>query len=276
MPANTTYKTNEYPTNIAFEQHRRIIITVKEMAAFGDIDKLINRIKDVKLDLESAVKLAGDAVDEGIELVDKTIKSQKKVNGKKFKGSTTLWICALPLPNELNENQSHQWDTTEGFVGSTLGGLADKNIAGLISVSKMIGEISSKTNNRKQLVNPGYFQDYRGTKPREFNFTWDLIPNNKKESNEIFEILLKLKKYTLPTLNAGGLGLQSPYLFDITIGNEKINSIMGMNNVVCTNMGIGYSADNSLQMMGDGTPKHMTLTMGFAERSTVLASDYPI
>lgn len=269
------FKSNHYPETVYNDNHRRIDIIVYEMTVSANIDNLIARIKEID-SLKSVDTFLVESVDKSISYITKVIKSQEKMNGKKFNNATeTLWACALPLPNELNENQSHQWNTTEGFIGATLGGLADTNIAGGLSVSKVIGETASRANNRKALVNPGYFQDYRGTEPRRFNFTWDLIPNSKAEAEQIFEILTRLKKYTLPTLGGTGLSLRSPYLFDIIIGNKNINAVMNMNNVVCTNMGIGYSADNSLQMMGDGTPKHMTLSMEFMERSTVFASDYP-
>lgn len=277
MAENKTDITNYYPSDINDQQneHRKISLLVKKMGAIGNIDKFLAQVANTTLSAESAVNLGSSAVDTSLTLIEQVAKSQTNSNSRKFTNLETLWGCALPLPNELSENQSHQWESTEGLVGATLGNAGDTNIMGS-SVNKLLGEVANKTAQRKALVNPGYFQDYRGTKPREFNFTWDLIPNSKEEADQIYSILLRLKKYTLPTTLAGGLGLLSPYLFDIKIGNWKINTIMNMNNVVCVNMAIGYSADNALQMFGDGTPKHMTLQMSFAERSTVLADDYNI
>lgn len=270
--------TNKYPEDIDLSHNklRRMHIIVLETGVVGNIDALLKKIGEIKsFDTEKILAAAGEGVEVGKDIIAAAIESQQQKAGQKRKADkiTTEWGCYLPLPNELNENQSHQWDTTEGLIGSTLGGLADKGFAGT-SINKLMGEVASKNAQRKQLVNPGYFQDYKGTKPREFNFTWDLVPNNKQEADEIYAIIYKLKKYTLPTTFVSGLGLRSPYLFDITIGNSKINMLINMNNVVCTNMAVSYSADNSLQMMADGTPKHMTLSMGFAERSTVYADDY--
>lgn len=271
--------TNRYPLDIEQDhnKHRRMNIIVLKTGVVGDLKGFLEKIGKLTLNsgLKEATAIVTAGFDVGKGVIEAGIESQKQNAGQKRKatGQTTEWGCSLPLPNELNENQSHQWDTSEGLIGSTLGGLADTSFA-KTSINKLLGEVASKNAQRKQLVNPGYFQDYKGTKPREFNFTWDLIPNSKQEADEIFTILYKLKKYTLPTTFASGLGLESPYIFDIQIGNDKLNMLMNMNNVVCVNMSIGYSADNSLQMMGDGTPKHMTLQMSFAERSTVYASDY--
>lgn len=272
---------NRYPHDIEneFNANRNITILVKQMGTVSNIDKFLTQVSNLAANpnaanLTSASAGAGDA---SIEIIKQTAKTLGANAGRKFTNLETLWGCVLPLPNELNENQTHQWESTEGIVGSTLGGLADTNFVGGLSIHKALGELANKSAQRKALINPGYFQDYRGTRPREFNFTWDLIPNSKIEADQIYAILLRLKKYTLPATlkGSGGLGLSSPYLFDIIVGNKRIRTLMNMNNVVCTNMSIGYSADNSLQMFGDGTPKHMTLQMSFAEKSTVLASDYP-
>lgn len=270
--------TNSFPLDInndvGSNKQRHVSIMVKKMGVMSDIDKLIGTIEKASFDTAGAVSIgeaAGAAGKTFVEQAAAAIKSRN--NGRKFQ-SDTIWGCALQLPNELSENQSHEWSAVESLVGGALGSITNASILG-VSIHKALGEIASKSGNRKSLVNPGYFQDYRGTQPRNFTFTWDFMPNSKEEAQEITEILMKLKKYSLPTTYGVGLGLLSPYLFDIRIGNDTINTLITMNDVVCTNMSISYSADNALQMFGDGMPKYMTLQMSFAERTTVTADDYP-
>lgn len=257
--------TNYYPKNILEEEHknRSIMIFVKSNSFTNNISEMKRVLDDIgksETDTNSQTNTPSDIFEASATRSGKN----KKINFVK-----TEYGVALPLPNQLNENQNHEWSTSEGFIGKLLGAWTD--IGG---ASSKLGELSQDGGFRKPLVNPGYFQDYRGTRPREFNFTWDFVPNNEQEARQIISIVYNLKKYTLPTSTVTGVGLLSPYMFDIVIGNKYINSLMNMNNVICTVMGLNYSADNSLQFFADGIPKYMTLNMTFAERSTVTADYY--
>jgi hypothetical protein len=260
---------NSYPSDVQNDPNRCIIILAKEQTSLsGSISELqaqVDKSSDQILDIVSGRSSAPSDAGRQSQLGWKT---------KKLTKAATVWGCALPLPNEIMDSQSHQWETTSGYVGQTVGGLANADIVGGISANKALGELASASGFRKPLIDPGYFQDYNGTEPREFTFTWDLIPNNAAEAQEIHDILYNLKKYTLPMSTINGLSLLSPFMFDITIGNPIINRIMNMNNVVCKSLSINYSADGSLQFFSDGMPKLWRLEATFAERSLVTADFY--
>ena len=186
---------------------------------------------------------------------------------KKLINAKTIYGIALPLPNELSDSQDHKWEQDEGFVSTVAKGMENK-IEG-VSISSVIGELSAATGFRKPLVNPGYFQDYNGSTPRNFTLSWDLIPANPEEAESIITIIYNLKKYTLPTSIGGGLGILSPYFFEIVINNPRIDVLMNMTNVVCTNLTVNYAADGGLQFLPDGIPKYIKLSMSFAERTLV-------
>jgi len=106
--------------------------------------------------------------------------------------ATPKWGFALPLPNELNDSQSHQWETTKGAVGEIAGGMENAQFGvGSISrsASQVLGESAASKGFRKALINPGYFQNYNGTDPRTFTFTWDLIPTSPEEADSIVDII---------------------------------------------------------------------------------------
>lgn len=263
---------NAYPADILLEQNalRSIKILVKEQKSLkGGFDELKKELDKTSKDVQKAYNtLSGNSAPTSAE-------KQKQIGNrtKKLTKTETVYGLALPLPNELTDSQSHQWVTTDGFVGTNAKKITDAEIVGT-SINKALGELASSTGARKPMVDPGYFQDYNGTEPREFSFSWDLIPNNKAEAEQIKTILYHLKKYTLPTTAINGIALLSPYVFDIQIGNDYINSLMNMNNVVCKSMNISYAADGKLQYFTDGTPKFIKLDMSFAERSTVTADFY--
>ena len=286
---------HHYPDDILAEsnKNRHIRILVKNIDIMDSIEKLVKGATEVvNKNLEIMASLAHGKIP--------TLKEQKDLSNRMntLVECNTIYGIALPLPNELNDSQSHDWEETTGVatdaveagvaVASSLGGVfsdilfgptrgakvADAAGKGLSLGLKAANQVMSKTGFRKPLVNPGYFQDYKGTKPRSFSFSWDFVPNNSKEAIQIFNIIYNLKKFTLPTSTLAGTALLSPYLFEIQVGNNVINSMMNMNNLVCKSMDLNYSADNTLQMFTDGMPKHITLKMEFAERSLITADMY--
>jgi hypothetical protein len=277
---------NAYPTSILLDEYemKSVKLLVKEVNSIsGGIDELKGQI----------LKTSTDLIDLYDTMTSSTPSSEARQNEigtrtKKLTKAKTIYGVALPLPSELSDSQSHSWSSTEGAVSKGIGNVAS-SIAGAVtkrmgrvgdfinSVGSAaqgamghLGEVASATGARKPMIDPGYFQDYNGTEPRDFTFSWEFIPNNENESKQIKEILYHLKKYTLPTTAINGIALLSPYVFDIQIGNEYINSLINMNNVVCKSMDIKYTT----KFFEDGTPKHIELSMQFAERSTVTADFY--
>ena len=274
--ASTLDIMNVYPRDILLPRNlnRHVRILVKEQESLsGGADELKKQVEKTANDVKDII--VNEKTQTPTEISQRV---SKLVNAK------TIYGIALPLPNELADSQSHQWDSTTGFVSDIAqavkgagGELVESATGGKISgniIAKGVANASSKAGFRQPLIDPGYFQDYKGTEPREFTFNWDLVPNNIDEAYNIFSIIYNLKKYTLPKSTINGVSMLSPYLFEIQIGNEIINALMNMNNVVCKSMTVNYSVDNSLQMFADGMPKYISLNMTFAERALVTADFY--
>lgn len=186
----------------------------------------------------------------------------------------TVYSFSLPVPNEFTDTQTHNWETEEGIIGQTLGNVFKSEIAGGLSIDTVMGKVSNMTGIRKPLIDPGYFQNYKGTEPREFTFSWDLIPNSREEADNILRILKNLKKYTLPESSVNHVLLLSPYSFEINFQNTIYNEIINMADVVCSSMNITYSAEGTVQLLPDGMPKYIRLEMTFMERKTITADEY--
>lgn len=249
---------NEYPIGISQDTHRSFTLFVNE----------IDLIEDIK-------NASPDAVE---KMADKEREARQ----------TTIWACALSLPNTMNDSQSHGWDNSESFIstavkaaGSGIASAASGKAAGAglqksggFNVASVVKEVSHKIGNRQPIVNPMYWQEYKGSDPRTFNFTWDLIPNSKQESEQILQILKKLKQYSSPKLTALELGLLSPYTFDVTVANGHIDDIMKLKSLAIRNVSINYVADGAVQFHHDGAPKHISLSIQFVELRTITADDY--
>lgn len=265
-----------YPDYIIQPIHkmRSMKIIVKENADFdGNKEKF-------KAELEKKTKEVKEIIDNSANVW----KSGKKVsdirttnidkNTKRITQADPIYAVALPLPNELIDSQSHRWEMETGLVGQLGGALVEKfNVFG-VNANKILGEASMSFGFRKPMVDPGMFQNYGGSNPRGFTFSFDFIPNNHNEAISIMNIILNLKKFSLPRSIVSGVSLLAPFIFEIEIGNENIRKLINMNDVVLTEINTNYGADGNMQFFSNGMPKFISLHLSFSERSLVTSEFY--
>lgn len=146
--------------------------------------------------------------------------------------------------------------------------------AGSVNISKITGSVSNALGQNKVLTDPSFFQNYSGTRPREFTFSWDLIANNSPENKTIIEIIQYLKMFSLPNVDISGITLRAPNYFNITIGNPLISGLVNMMGVVITSINLDYGADGSMEVLPNGLPKQISLSITFAERQALTQKDF--
>lgn len=291
-----TLTTHWYPDYIInpIHKNRCMKIIVKESATVqsmwdtiaADVEKKSSEIKSI---YDRSANLWADG--KKVSDIDTTGSVE---NTKKIKQGDPIYACCLPLPNELSEVLSPNWTPEDSllgsFVGSTMSnihgkmtsGLAGKieanktvgKIAGNIDTSKIVGNVSHYLGLRKPMIDPGQFQNFNGVPPRGFSFSFDFIPNNAAEAKSILNIILNLKKFSLPRSIVGGVALLAPFSFEIEIGNERLKKLINMNDVVITGITVNYGADGGMQMFSDGTPKHITMQLDVSERSLITSEFY--
>lgn len=291
MAATYTYPHDIKSSKYAF---RKVTIKVKKPNSDQTAQESYNK---AKADLEKAIESTKVAANT-VAGVQQNLKSNSKAAS-----FDTEAVIVLPLPNTFSDQQSHGWSTETGIIG-TIGrnltqqsatGLAAKaaaavpgkagavagaaagaadSVAGDISIDKILGASSSSLGQRKPIIDPGYFQNYTGSEPREFNMVWDLVPSNGAEANDIIMIIMKLKEYASPQKMMNGVSLYAPYFFSIEFGNPFISAMAKIDRVVIKNISIDYGADGFMQQHFDGMPKHMTLSLSFAEVDMSTADDY--
>lgn len=265
-----------YPDYIINPIHkmRSMKIIVKENATFDGNKEEFKKALDTKSsEISEIINNSANLWKSGKKVSDiSTTDIDKKT--KRITNADPIYACALPLPNELLDSQSHRWEMENGIIGQLAGGMIDKMSVGGIGASKVLAEASMSFGFRKPLVDPGMFQNYGGSAPRNFNFSFDLIPNNSAEAQSIMNIILNLKKFSLPRSIVSGVSLLAPFIFEIEIGNENMRKLINMNDVVMTEIGVNYGADGNMQMFSKGMPKFIQLNLAFAERSVVTSDFY--
>jgi len=284
-PGYQNYQQYSYPSDITEDryEHRKVLITVKQPTIAEGASAAMSKA------LQTLDNNFDKTVNEAFDLIG--IKTNLDANSKKNEG-TTVGSIILPLPNAFHDSQSHGWTRETGIIGAigqglmstTLGDVAGvfgsgaaniaNKITGGASADKMLGSASSQMGTRKPLVDPGYFQNYTGSEPRTFIMTFDLVPKNAEEANQILMILFKLKQWASPTKQISGVTLLAPNWFNIELSNEYISALSKIDRVVLSEMNVDYGADGAMQQTADGMPKYMTLNLTFQEADMTTADDY--
>lgn len=261
----------QFPSYLSGDEYkyRKFTIHVKETLALKDIaeilKKVVSSIGDYKnIDLLSLLDVGAT--------YDKVIKKKEEIE-KSLDSSKTIYSIILPLPNELNDNQAHSWNTEKGILGTfgeTIEGMGNAGI----NVSKFLGTTANSMNMRKPMLDPGYFQNYQGSEPRTFNMSFDLIPNSPEEAGSIMGIIYLLKAFSAPKVDASGITMHAPNYFDIEIANPWISALINLKGVVISDINLSYGADGNMQCFSDGMPKYIKLELAFKERKMMTAKEY--
>lgn len=127
-------------------------------------------------------------------------------------------LITLPMPNNLQDDQRHNWSETDYMSALTnvvsFGGTeaapstnaptrsSGSGMGMRFNILGKINEIASVASDalgvRKPMLNPGYFQNYTGSGLRNFNFSYDFIPKNSDEALQITKIVQAFKQYSSP------------------------------------------------------------------------------
>ena len=123
---------------------------------------------------------------------------------------------------------------------------------------------------------------FRGVNLRGgLDFSFDLAPRDVKESQEIKDMVLFLKKEMSPRKGtqsgaAGGLFLTAPSVFKIQYmsGGQPHPYLNRFKICALTGLNLNFTSSNTYTTYSDGTPVHMTLNLQFQELTPIYAEDY--
>ena len=114
-----------------------------------------------------------------------------------------------------------------------------------------------------------------------FNFTFDMVPRDSKESAEIKTIIRTLKKNMTPQkgtpgVDGGGLFVKAPNVFKLEYmsGGKQHPFLHRFKPCALTQMSVNYNGSAQYATYSDATPVHMQLTLQFQELSPIYAEDY--
>lgn len=261
MASQIQYFYPSYILNEAYD-NRRVTFYIKETSLSKSVDIIADKANKIWEDVKSLT--SNLTSDKDYEEVKKEL--------TKMDNSKTIVSISLPLPNSMIDTQAHQYSQEDGLAKTATNKIDKFGIRN--KADYIAGLVSSQTGMRKPMVDPGYFQNYVGSEPRGFGFSFDFIPNNKQEAEQIKNIITLFKKSALPETVISGTALLSPSSFDIEIGNSTLNNITRMNSLVLTNIDITFGVEGDMQLFSDGTPKMITMNLAFKERYALTRNYY--
>ena len=234
---------------------KRVYIRIYKSKTPSDIAKLI---KDgVSKQIESVKKGVGEVAKGNYDSMLKIGKEIDYFNGEEE------WILALPLPNEFSDSQTHSFNTGTGIIHDILNSVGASG-----TISNALGKIAANTSSQKILANPGYYQNYTGSEPRQFSFTFKLIPNSNDEFSKIKAIILMLKKYSSPSLHNGAIMI-APHFFWFSFSNKELQDLTGIRPCIINSISTNYAGSGILETTFDGAPKFIELTIAISELRTL-------
>ena len=240
-----------------------------------NIDKIKGIAGDVINDGVEVVKSGADSLFNGGNNFYESIKGFTNNIGEMtgfddFEGAEPECCFVLPIPLMLMEMTSHGYQSTDGIISSMLDvakGTTDK-----------LQQAVARKNAQKIMPNPDKFQNYQGSEPRNYDFTFKMVPSSSEDAAIISNIIFNLKKYASPYVDNGfqNLTMIQPRFFSMTFGNPVLNELIRPLPFVISDITLAYDDGTYVSTTLDGMPKVMTLTLRISEIRTMHQLDYDV
>lgn len=114
-----------------------------------------------------------------------------------------------------------------------------------------------------------------------FNFSFDMVPRSKEESNRIKEIIRTFKinmtpRKGRPDENGGGLFVKAPNIFKLEYmsGSRLHPFLHRFKPCALTGMSVNYNGSGQYASYADATPVHMQLSLQFQELTPIYRESY--
>lgn len=260
-----------FPSNIMDDEfkHRRITLIACELPAMhnantSDPEVMTNISKTIRSGLQNMKDALGDT------------SAGRKISEMEF---VTKASITLPLPDDIDDDQSHQWGLEDNGVFENFKDMAGKTFENtkwgqfIKNTAKSAENVASSAGIRTPMIRPHQLQNYKGSNPRSLDLTFTFLPNNQQEAKAIQDIVIAIKAFSSPSLLAGSVAMMPPFFWDLYLSNKSIMNMYRFDSMVCTKVSVKYG-EEGMQLFYDGFPKKITLTLGFDEASLTYADNY--
>jgi hypothetical protein len=229
--------------------------------------------------------------------------------GGNFKERTILGSVVLPIPNNISDTNSMDWGSNsmnaleaalaaaaftgitggigkgvqsfgksmEAFVGEDKSGKA----IGAAFAGAAVGGNSAAILSRAEgaVINPNLELLFNGPQLRPFNFTFKLAAREKRESEQIINILNFFKRGSSAIKTESNLFLKAPHTFSIQYlhmgqGGKDHPYIGRIKECALQSVTTSYTPEGQYATFSDGVMVSYQLTMQFQELEPIFNNDY--
>jgi hypothetical protein len=197
---------------------------------------------------------------------DKTAKSQTLNN--------EIYL-SLPIPaNGISDNTSHNWEAAEGvLLNISKGNIGKMAMKGTLDkVKSSFGNmVAAQQFSSGKTINDYAALNYGGQGFRQFEFEFEMTPDNQKDALKINKIIDVLKIGSLPQ-NEGYL-VQYPFFWRIEALKPNGESYLLIKKCVINNLSVNMFTDIQ-SIHTDGEPTKTIISIGFSEIEKQWRNDY--
>ena len=292
---NTTSEILRYPIKQIGDQDDYLKIQIIKYVApgLGSVGENIFGLRTT----EDALKQSG-SIKNSIATIILPMPSNIQDNSSADWGSATMG----PISAELAKS-AYNGILSDNFVsslassiGSALGGIerviqtgeGQKSFAAGTAAAAIqaatgqgdIGQLVSRASG--QAFNQNVELLFNGVNMRSaFNFTFDMVPRSKEESERIKKIIRTFKVNMTPKkgrtdVKGGGLFIGPPNVFKLEyMSGGKLHPFLHtFKPSALVQMGVDYNGSGQYSSYPDATPVHMRLSLAFQELSPIYREDY--
>lgn len=225
------------------------------------VKKVTEKLKDAQNEIGKKVDISG-IIGGNTESLGKI--SEFTSYKYDFPDSEIEFQVVLPVPNQFTEAYGHSFSTDDGLMSKL-------PFKGAVESAHLI---NSRLGHQKQFVNPDKFQNYAGTEPRSFDMLFKLVPTSQEEGVNISKLVYTLKRYSSPEVSFANTVMTQPRFFVVEFGNPVLQKLINPLPCVLRNISCTYDDGTYVSTTGDGMPKVITLSLGFAEVRTKTFNDF--
>ena len=198
--------------------------------------------------------------------------------GEVIKSNTPLATGLSAAKGAIDKITSAVTDATgQKAANATFAGLA---VETLLSGNADINSLVSRSTGA--VINQNVELLFGGVTIRSaFQFSFDLVPRSKRESDIVKEIIRTFKQNMTASKgtaesSGGGFFVKSPNVFLLSYksGGRDHPFLHRFKPCALVNMGVNYTAAGAYATYSDATPVHLNLSLAFQELSVVYAEDY--
>jgi len=154
-----------------------------------------------------------------------------------------------------------------GLAGGAIGAIGGKSFGALLTggaAGSVVGNVAAEFSKTEQVaLNPREFMLFKSPGIRTFSFSFSFIPSNRKEADDIPEIIKFFRRASYPELHTVNAVYNFPEAFNINIGNSS--RVIKIPEVFCTNVNVTYNPTSMSYFEIDNMPTEITMGLTFQE-----------